>query len=723
MKRFRKILLLLIMIPFCFSFVSCKDKSEDSGGGSGGGSGGSGGNNNVSAECFTIEYDYNLPEKYDFLLTDYVDSNNEVGTSVQPISIIDDNLAPHFLGWYNSDDELVTGEITSSTPTTISLKGKWNEEDIDKFYFTKGLTFEIVSGKAQVLSYSGSATKIVLPKLYVSETVSYPVKLIGDSVFEGSRLTSLIVNAENFEIGNSSFKNSKITSFDFSSVTKIGEGAFENTKIQTIDFASNLTSVGANAFKSCSNLETVDFAQAELAILDYAFYGCEKLSSIENANNLLYIQNYSFAECSSLQNMSFIEDNAKLTYIGENAFENCTGLKSIFVPETVINVITPFDGCENVSSVILSRTYATSSTGADRFINHIGDISSSVKTITFIGNSATTLYENYFADLTKLETFVMCDSITIVQNYTFKGCVNLKNVTLSNGISLANFSYDAFSGTKYLTERTEPLIFKGSLVYIPQNIVSEYVIPSDVTRINDSAFAYISRLEKITIPASIESIGDNAFAGCSNLGQVIFEDNDKLTKLGNACFLDCVKLETIDLTTLSVLSEIGSEAFRATSIANMVIPSTVTVIGENAFVYSEMVSFEIFGAAGKFFAEDGVLYEDISTAGDKSELKLYSYPKLKTGNFFVCPEEVSVISSSAFVNVSNLNIYFAHSEMEWESSTAFNGTLKIKILRENASFDVSKAAGVAVYTLLSSGYSYYGDTGLVVFKIFRKAYL
>ena len=100
MKNLRKLFLLLFVIPFAFSFVSCKDKSGD-----GDDPEPSNPNQEVTVESFSVAYDYNLPEKYDFLLKDFTDSNNDIGTSVDLVEIVDDNLAGFFLGWYDESDE------------------------------------------------------------------------------------------------------------------------------------------------------------------------------------------------------------------------------------------------------------------------------------------------------------------------------------------------------------------------------------------------------------------------------------------------------------------------------------------------------------------------------------------------------------------------------------------------------------------------------------------
>ena len=216
MKKFKKLLLLLFVIPFAFSFVSCKDKSDgdDS-------TTPSTPNQEVTVETFSVSYDYNLPDKYDFILSNFTDTNNDIGSSVELVEIIDDNLAEHFLGWYDADDELVSGSVTSSTATTIELTAKWNIENIDKFYYTPGLTFEVEGGKAKVSGFSSTASKIVLPKIYVSETIEYPVTEIKESVFEITELSSQIETIlEKVEILTEDIADLRLDKFDLTELAE-----------------------------------------------------------------------------------------------------------------------------------------------------------------------------------------------------------------------------------------------------------------------------------------------------------------------------------------------------------------------------------------------------------------------------------------------------------------------------------------------------------------------
>ena len=716
MKKLKKLFLLLLIIPFAFSIAACKDKSGGDDEGGGGTPNPSNPNENVTLETFSIAYDYNLPEKYDFLLTDYTHSNNAVGTSVDLVSIADENLSEHFLGWYDSEDEKVEGSVTSSSATTISLKAKWNEEGINKYYYTPGLAFEVENGEATVLEFSKSALNVVLPKVYSINSVDYPVTAIGESVFAGKNTQKVVVNAESLEIGDSAFKGSTLKEFDFSIVNEIGNNAFESTKITEVTLTSNLTSLGEAAFKECRSLTKVDLANLEIDILAETFKSCDELALIENAKNIKTIGNEAFAACGEIVNTEFLNECSKLTSLGNRAFANCINMLSAKIPESVLEIDLPFEGCLKLSSLTLSRNYDNLVDASDSLINHIGDVGASLKTITYVGNSTSKIIEYYFDGLTELETFVMCDSIVYVEEYAFRQCTKLKNITLSNNIDLESFSYLAFKNTKYLNDMVEPLIYKNAIIYVPKNIVAEYSIPSGVTIINSFAFADADTLQKITIPSTVELIDNGAFRDCDNLTDVIFEENNKIEKIGDSAFDSCDKLNNINLNALTALTELGIESFKNTNFSKFIIPSTVEIINVGAFNGVNLTEFEVSGTGGIFVSIDGVLYKDITEAASPTELMLVSYPRMKDGALFVCPENVTKIASYAFAEASKLRyVYFEQSQIEWETSrdghgeivyTSFYNTSEpIKILRENLSLSTSEAR-VVHYDMISTGFDW-----------------
>lgn len=144
-------------------------------------------------------------------------------------------------------------------------------------------------------------------------------------------------------------------------------------------------------------------------------------------------------------------------------------------------------------------------------------------------------------------------------------------------------------------------------------------IPTTVTSIGSKAFMNCMELKSMSIPASVVSIGNWAFELCSSLeGFEVAEDNpafaaadgilyDKnietliccpMTKMGevvipstvttikNNAFAGCVELTSVVIP--SSVTTIGYSAFNScVSLSSLSIPSSVTSIGDGAFGYCE----------------------------------------------------------------------------------------------------------------------------------------
>ena len=713
MKKFKNLLYLLLILPLCFVFISCK-KDGDSGGDKGGNVTPPDNNPTVPTQTYSVSYDYNLPEGYDFILNDFTVSNIEVGKSTKLALVPDSKLSPYFLGWSREGStEILTDDITSNSSTEIKLQGNWDEEKIKTYYYSDGFVFAVSGSEIAISSYDGLSETVIIPKYVTNDGVDYLVTEIYDSVFKDKNISKVVLNCDDVIIDNYAFYGTKISTFDFSKVSSIGENAFRKTALTSVKLSNTLVSVGKYAFADCENLTAFDFNDAGFDIPSGLFSGCTKLSLIQKADNLTSIGSYAFSNCSSLTNIDFIGD--KVNYIYEYAFENCSNALTATIPEKVIHVYGHlFDGCDKLQALTISKLYVTSSnTGADKLLNHIGgtdSLGNSLKTITMVGNSTSRLPQNYFDGLAALETFVMCDSIMHVENYAFRECANLKDITLSNNISLDDFSYYAFYGTKFLNEMTEPFIYKDNIIYVPNNISAEYEIPANVVKICSSAFQGNSSLQKITISENVATIGSGAFADCANLTQVVFKDNSNLTKIESRLFYNCMKLESINLEKLSALTKIGDEAFYGVKISRFVMPASVTELGVSVFRQAKIAEIAISGSSEVFSTDNGVLYK---TEG--SEKTLVLYPLSKTGTLFVCPSDVTKVAAYAFADVKNLNIYFTNSSMVWEGSEDSHGETvyrsffnaeNISIFSEQQSFTTEEANVQNIYYLVSSKISY-----------------
>jgi hypothetical protein len=130
----------------------------------------------------------------------------------------------------------------------------------------------------------------------------------------------------------------------------------------------------------------------------------------------------------------------------------------------------------------------------------------------------------------------------------------------------------------------------GGPVSIPSNING---VP--VTSIDNSAFAYWTRLTSITIPNSVTNIGDNAFFGCTRLTSVTVPNS--VTCIGDNTFQWCDSLTSI--TIPNSVTNIGDNAFfGCTTLLGVYFRSNAPSIGSYLFAYASPTVYYLPGTTG-----------------------------------------------------------------------------------------------------------------------------
>ena len=120
----------------------------------------------------------------------------------------------------------------------------------------------------------------------------------------------------------------------------------------------------------------------------------------------------------------------------------------------------------------------------------------------------------------------------------------------------------------------------GGYAFYNCRVLTNLTIPSSVTSIGESAFEYCRGLTSLTIPSSVTSIGESAFRYCSGLTSLTIPSS--VTSIGESAFEYCSSLTS--LTIPSSVTLIWHYAFRGCSgLTSLTIPSSVTSIGSDAF--------------------------------------------------------------------------------------------------------------------------------------------
>ena len=262
-----------------------------------------------------------------------------------------------------------------------------------------------------------------------------------------------------------------------------------------------------------------------------AFNGCTGLTSVTIPNSVTSIGGYAFYDCSKLTSITIPNS---VTSIGSYAFQNCTGLTSIIISNNLTQIEhETFKGCSKLTSIT-------------------------------IPNSVTWIAYKAFYGCSKLASITIPNSVTSIGDGAFYGCSELKKVIVSD--------IAAWCGIVFSKSDNNPLYYAGHLYSDENTEITDLVIPNSVTNIGTNAFYGCKGLTSVTIPNSVTSIGEYAFWCCKGLTSVTIPNS--VTSIGSRAFSGC------GLTSVTIGNSVTSIGGSAFSGAN--IPIIISLI-ENPF--------------------------------------------------------------------------------------------------------------------------------------------
>ena len=454
-------------------------------------------------------------------------------------------------------------------------------------------------------------------------TIPSTVTSIGTQIFRNASALSTL----NY---NSSYSNSENTFIQQSSITKVVFGGtsvpsyilYQATNVTEVVIEDTVTELGSYAFAGCTGLTEITIPNSVKTINSYAFAVCTSLTSIVVPDSVTTINSGAFAGCSGLTELTipYIGRYASATssgsstmfgyifgttnytgttsaynsyngsyyyiptslttvtvtggsFIGNYAFQNCTMLTSITLPETLTSIGQyAFNNCDGLTELTIPET--VTSVGSYAFYD-CDSLESMV-----IPDSVTSLNSYAFNSCDALAEVTLSASLTSISSYLFQNCVALETVEIPSTVTSIG-SY-AFYGCTALTEITIPntVTSIGDYAFYGCTALTEIVIPDSVTSIGSYAFSGCTALIEFVIPNSVTSLGTYVFYGCTALESAVI--SDALTSLPSYTFSGCTSLTYVDIP--DSIATIGNYAFRnCSSLMSVTIPTSVTSIGTEAF--------------------------------------------------------------------------------------------------------------------------------------------
>lgn len=276
------------------------------------------------------------------------------------------------------------------------------------------------------------------------------------------------------------------------------------TSATEVSVTSGISYSGSKTIPSAVTYNGVTYTVT--AIGPSAFQGCTGLARVVMPNTLKTIDENAFYECSGLLTLTIPKS---VTTINNNAFWSCSGLTSI-----VVAAGNPtFDSRNNCNALIL--------TASDDLILGCKN--------TIIPNTVFSIAANAFYNCATLTSITIPNSVYYIGDDAFYNCSGLKQVTLSNNLmAIGNRSFAYCRG------------------------VTSFNIPNSVTSIGHDAFFYCNSMTSVTIGNSVASIGNRAFEGCEALKTLYFNakqcadfDYTSYSYYDYNCFYDCDITEVI----------------------------------------------------------------------------------------------------------------------------------------------------------------------------------
>ena len=213
----------------------------------------------------------------------------------------------------------------------------------------------------------------------------------------------------------------------------------------------------------------------------------------------------------------------KVIAIGENAFYQCSRLKTIEIPKTVeIIGNEAFAFCKSLKSLTIPKSVWSIGKKTFSYCSDLNEIILPVS-LTDIGDEA-------FSNCEALAAIKIPSSVATIGKNPFHSCKSLSSISVEED----NPYYNSSNNCNAIIETSTGTIIAGC---------KNTAIPETADIIGDWAFYNCSALTSISIPKSVKEIGEMAFIFCDNLESVTIPAS--LASIRNYAFRNCPKLKTI----------------------------------------------------------------------------------------------------------------------------------------------------------------------------------
>ena len=332
-------------------------------------------------------------------------------------------------------------------------------------------------------------------------------------------------------------------------------------------------------FAENGNIVTLEIGDNLLGIGDYAFYGCSGLNSVTFGNGLNTLGNGVFEDCVNMTRCN-METFSNLTAIGAKAFYNCRALDNVAIPVNVRAIGDYcFAGCDGLTNIDLCGGQGQD--GGDQKLNVLLSV---IGYNAFAGCSKliSVTFPDRYVDYEYNPGQASTDTSRGIPITYFSGCSSLQFIKVQNGQFTFkepehkdNLSCDI---GKFLTDTVpEAFYFEGPSTSAIHETAKKH----------SAAFKYLNedKFEKVVWCPETEyddttgNVKPNTGHECT----FIVDSSNRLIDMEIPADCGIVEIPA-NIGAGHGIGTIGSSSFQGNCfLKKIIIPSTVTVIEDNAF--------------------------------------------------------------------------------------------------------------------------------------------
>ena len=268
--------------------------------------------------------------------------------------------------------------------------------------------------------------------------------------------------------------------------------------------------------------------------------------TLKLGENVDSICDYAFQDVTKLVGLKV---NARLKYIGLQAFSNCKIVGSIDLPVGFKTLRTLAFYDNRLTHFLIPSTMTIFGSNALRFNSTLKEL--------VINSPRWANYDNW--DLSFVE-----NSCRV---YVPTGCVKqYQNNPVWGRFNLTAGAYDFTYGD------------------IPMNETPYHMTVTSTTPVTVDGVTYAGKAKYVYHPANATATKDNTFYLVNSETYKPTGDKDLMVELGDSLLYGATGINSISMNSMKNLECIGSYAFTGTGITKFTVPSTVTLIKKSAFV-------------------------------------------------------------------------------------------------------------------------------------------